>query len=119
MRETAPAPGASRLSPCPTRPVPRLCGRISFKLPAALLTALCLLLAAAPAARGGGPSIWADMRAGLRFVLGWRALMLLALAYAVFQLFTPSSFIQVLVVALVTAAAVSTLGLIIGSVARL
>ncbi|HHE41733.1 MAG TPA: ABC transporter permease [Dehalococcoidia bacterium] len=44
--------------------------------------------------------------------------ILLALAYAVFRLFTPVSFISALFIALVFAAAASTLGLIIASVAR-
>ncbi len=45
-------------------------------------------------------------------------LILLLLSYAVFQLFTPIYFIQALVIALIFTAAASTLGLIIGSVAR-
>ncbi len=44
--------------------------------------------------------------------------ILLALAYMVFGLFTPLSFLMVLFVALVFAAAASTLGLIIASIAR-
>ncbi|MFC2005015.1 ABC transporter permease [Chloroflexota bacterium] len=44
--------------------------------------------------------------------------VLLALAYAVFQLFTPFSFIMILLVALIFTAAASTLGLLIASVAR-
>jgi len=47
-----------------------------------------------------------------------QTLILLALAYAVFQLFTPFTFVECLVIAIVFSAAVSTLGLIIGSVAR-
>jgi ABC-2 type transport system permease protein len=45
-------------------------------------------------------------------------LILLALAYAVFQMFTPLSFVLSLLIALVFTAAVSTLGLIIGSIVR-
>ena len=44
--------------------------------------------------------------------------ILLALAYMVFQLFTPLSFLTVLFIALIFAAAASTLGLIIASIAR-
>jgi ABC-2 type transport system permease protein len=44
--------------------------------------------------------------------------ILLALAYIVFQIFTPLSFIECLVIALVFAAAASALGMIIASVAR-
>jgi len=44
--------------------------------------------------------------------------ILLALSYIVFQIFTPLSFIQTLVLALIFSAAVSTLGLIIGSITR-
>ena len=44
--------------------------------------------------------------------------ILLALAYMVFQLFTPLSFLTVLFIALIFAAAASTLGLIIASAAR-
>jgi ABC-2 type transport system permease protein len=47
-----------------------------------------------------------------------QTLILLLLAYAVFRLFTPVSFLEALVVALVFGAAASTLGLIIGSIAR-
>lgn len=47
-----------------------------------------------------------------------QTLILLALSYIVFQIFTPLSFIQTLVLALIFSAAVSTLGLIIGSIAR-
>ena len=47
-----------------------------------------------------------------------QALVLLALSYAVFQIFTPLSFMEALVIALVLSAAVSALGLVIGSVAR-
>jgi len=44
--------------------------------------------------------------------------ILLALTYIVFQLFTPLSFIESLVIALIFAAAASTLGLVIASIAR-
>ena len=44
--------------------------------------------------------------------------VLLALSYAVFQLFTPLSFIESLVIALVFAAAASAVGLVIASIAR-
>ncbi|MFC1934564.1 ABC transporter permease [Chloroflexota bacterium] len=44
--------------------------------------------------------------------------ILLTLAYMVFQLFTPLSFLTVLFIALIFAAAASTLGLIIASIAR-
>ena len=44
--------------------------------------------------------------------------ILLLLAYAVFRLFTPVSFLESLVLALLFAAACSTIGLIIGSLAR-
>ncbi|HEY77955.1 MAG TPA: ABC transporter permease, partial [Dehalococcoidia bacterium] len=44
--------------------------------------------------------------------------ILLILAYVVFQLFTPFSFLIILLIALVFAAAASTLGLIIASIAR-
>jgi len=47
-----------------------------------------------------------------------QTLILLALAYAVFQFFTPFTFVECLVIAIVFSAVVSTLGLIIGSVAR-
>ncbi len=47
-----------------------------------------------------------------------QTLILLGLAYAVFQMFTPLSFIESLVLALIFIAAVSSLGLIIGSLAR-
>ena len=47
-----------------------------------------------------------------------QTLILLLLAYAVFQMFTPLSFIESLVIALIFIAAVSSLGLIIGSLAR-
>jgi len=47
-----------------------------------------------------------------------QTLILLALSYAVFQMFTPLSFGYALVIALVFTAAVSALGLVIGSVAR-
>ena len=45
-------------------------------------------------------------------------LILLLLSYAVFQLFTPFTFLEALVIALIFIAAASTIGLIIGSVAR-
>ena len=48
----------------------------------------------------------------------FQAFLLLALTYIVFQLFTPLSFIECLVIALVLSAAASALGLIIGSIAR-
>jgi ABC-2 type transport system permease protein len=44
--------------------------------------------------------------------------ILLLLAYAVFKIFTPISFLQCLVLALIFSAACSTLGLIIGSIAK-
>ena len=44
--------------------------------------------------------------------------ILLVLAYVVFQLFTPLSFVECLVIALIFAAAASALGLVIASVAR-
>ena len=44
--------------------------------------------------------------------------ILLLLAYAVFRLFTPVTFLEALVLALIFAAACSTIGLIIGSVSR-
>ncbi len=47
-----------------------------------------------------------------------QALILLILGYIVFQLFTPLSFIEVLVIALVFAAAASAVGLLIASVSR-
>lgn len=47
-----------------------------------------------------------------------QTLILLVLAYIVFQLFTPLSFIEALVIALIFAAAASALGLVIASVAR-
>lgn len=47
-----------------------------------------------------------------------QTLILLALSYAVFQIFTPLSFVEALAIAIVFAAAVSALGLVIGSVAR-
>ncbi|MFC1873038.1 ABC transporter permease [Chloroflexota bacterium] len=47
-----------------------------------------------------------------------QTLILLVLAYMVFQLFTPFSFLMILFVALIFAAAASTIGLIIASVAR-
>ncbi|MDD4877185.1 MAG: ABC transporter permease [Dehalococcoidales bacterium] len=47
-----------------------------------------------------------------------QTVILLILAYIVFQLFTPLSFLQVLVVALIFSATVSALGLIIATIAR-
>ena len=47
-----------------------------------------------------------------------QTLILVLLAYAVFQIFTPLSFLQVLVLAIIFAAAASTIGIIIGSIAR-
>ena len=47
-----------------------------------------------------------------------QTLILLVLAYMVFQLFTPLSFIESLVIAFIFAAAASALGLVIASVAR-
>jgi ABC-2 type transport system permease protein len=47
-----------------------------------------------------------------------QTLILLILAYAVFQLFTPLSFIYCLVIALVFTAAASALGLVIASISR-
>ncbi len=47
-----------------------------------------------------------------------QTLILLILAYIVFQLFTPLSFIECLVIALIFAAAASALGMIIAAVAR-
>jgi len=47
-----------------------------------------------------------------------QTLILLTLAYIVFQLFTPLSFIESLVIALIFAAAASALGLVIASIAR-
>lgn len=47
-----------------------------------------------------------------------QTLILLVLAYIVFQLFTPLSFIESLVIALIFAAAASALGLVIASVAH-
>lgn len=44
--------------------------------------------------------------------------ILLALAYLVFQLFTPLSFLAILLIALIFVAAASTIGLIIASIAR-
>ncbi|MBT9163693.1 MAG: hypothetical protein DDT24_00613 [Chloroflexi bacterium] len=44
--------------------------------------------------------------------------ILLALAYIVFQLFTPLSFVESLVIALIFAAAASAIGLVIASIAR-
>jgi len=47
-----------------------------------------------------------------------QTLILLVLTYIVFQLFTPLSFVECLVIALIFSAAASSLGLIIGSAAR-
>lgn len=47
-----------------------------------------------------------------------QTIILLVLSYMVFQLFTPLSFVQALVVALVFAAAASAIGLVIASIAR-
>jgi ABC-2 type transport system permease protein len=47
-----------------------------------------------------------------------QTLILVVLSYAVFQLFTPLSFLEVLVIALVFSAAASTLGLVIAAIAR-
>ena len=47
-----------------------------------------------------------------------QTLILLALSYIVFQLFTPLSFIECLVIALIFAAAAGALGLVIASIAR-
>ncbi|MBA7678765.1 hypothetical protein ES703_87043 [subsurface metagenome] len=47
-----------------------------------------------------------------------QTLILLILAYIVFQLFTPLSFIECLVIALIFAAAASALGMVIAAVAR-
>jgi len=47
-----------------------------------------------------------------------QTLILLVLSYIVFQLFTPLSFIECLVIALIFAAAASALGMVIASVAR-
>ena len=47
-----------------------------------------------------------------------QTIVLLLLAYAVFQIFTPLSFLQVMVLALAFAAACATIGLIIGSVSK-
>lgn len=47
-----------------------------------------------------------------------QTLILLILAYVVFQLFTPLSFLEALVIALIFAATASALGLVIASVAR-
>ncbi len=47
-----------------------------------------------------------------------QTLILLILAYIVFQLFTPLSFVETLVIALIFAAAASALGLVIASVAH-
>ncbi len=47
-----------------------------------------------------------------------QSFILLALAYIVFQLFTPFSFVECLVIAVIFAAAASALGLVIASIAR-
>lgn len=47
-----------------------------------------------------------------------QTLILLVLSYIVFQLFTPLSFIETLAIALIFAAAASTLGLVIASIVR-
>jgi len=47
-----------------------------------------------------------------------QTLILLALAYIVFQIFTPLTFIECLVIALIFAAAASALGMVIAAVAR-
>lgn len=47
-----------------------------------------------------------------------QTIILLALAYAVFRIFTPFSFLEAVVLALVFAAACSTIGIIIGSISR-
>ncbi len=47
-----------------------------------------------------------------------QTIILLVLAYIVFQLFTPLSFIECLVIALIFAAAASAVGLVIASIAR-
>ncbi len=47
-----------------------------------------------------------------------QTLVLLVLAYAVFRIFTPISFLEALLLALIFAAACSTIGLIIGSISR-
>jgi ABC-2 type transport system permease protein len=47
-----------------------------------------------------------------------QTLILLVLAYAVFQIFTPLTFIECLVIALIFAAAASALGMVIASIAR-
>lgn len=47
-----------------------------------------------------------------------QTLILLVLAYMVFQLFTPLSFVESLVIALIFAAAASALGLVIAAIAR-
>ena len=47
-----------------------------------------------------------------------QTLILLLLAYAVFRLFTPVSFLEALVLALIFAAACSAIGIIIGAIAR-
>ncbi|TET17957.1 MAG: ABC transporter permease, partial [Dehalococcoidia bacterium] len=47
-----------------------------------------------------------------------QTLILLLLSYAVFQMFTPLSFIESMVLAVIFIAAVSSMGLIIGSIAR-
>jgi ABC-2 type transport system permease protein len=47
-----------------------------------------------------------------------QTVILLALAYAVFHIFTPVTFLEALVLALIFAASASTIGLIVGSVSR-
>jgi ABC-2 type transport system permease protein len=47
-----------------------------------------------------------------------QTLILLVLSYAVFQLFTPLSFLEALIIALLFSAAASTLGLVIAAIAR-
>jgi ABC-2 type transport system permease protein len=47
-----------------------------------------------------------------------QTVILLALAYAVFHIFTPVTFLEALVLALLFAASASTIGLIVGSVSR-
>ncbi len=47
-----------------------------------------------------------------------QTLILLVLAYAVFQIFTPLTFIECLVIALIFAAAASALGMVIAAIAR-
>ena len=47
-----------------------------------------------------------------------QTLILLALSYAVFQIFTPLSFVEALVIALIFSATASSVGMVIASVAR-